>query len=239
MANIRKQMAKLNPRSMPLVVSGARGTRGPELDATDVAAALAASGGDPKRRLAITVLCLRWWPAAVEGPGIARYQTVERKGKDGKPEMVREYAGEEPVDTQMMRQVLGLLRRCLLRYAMKLPEGMVGKVTSEAFLDRWARVVIDEYRHPHVCPACAPFGHPGSVPKAMAPSGKVTGFEWALCDACGGTGTQPWGRDRRAGAVRMRAATFREHLESGHAGALLLLRELEFRAVQMVGKKFD
>lgn len=238
MTNIRKQMAKLNPRSMPLEFSGSRGTGTPALTAIDISQALAASDGDPKRRLAINVLCLRWWPAMVDGPGIAQYRHAERKNRSGEKVVERVYIGERPADTPALLAVLGLVGRCLERYAKRLPDDTAEKVACPEFIARWSRAVVDEYRHPHVCRACAAFGRPGEAPIAKMEAGKVVGFVWTLCDSCGGTGAQPWGRDRRAAAVRIGVGTFRAQLQEGHEGALALLRELELRGQQLVEKKF-
>lgn len=239
--NVRKVMARLNPPSMPLVRNGSRGTGEPELTAIDIAAALAASNGDHRRRLAIDVACLRWWPARMEGPAVVvGHREEKRKRDDGKIEVIR-LPIEAPAETEPFIRLASLIARCLGRHAHRKiqDEELAGKVLEQGFLDRWARVVIHEHRNPSVCAACRHFGRPGEVAKAVTEQGKVVRFEWALCDGCNGTGSNAWGKERRAMALRIRAVTFRHHLNDGHDGAIAMLRELELRGVRFISRQFS
>ncbi|HHA2676643.1 TPA: hypothetical protein ACOECQ_002767 [Stenotrophomonas maltophilia] len=240
--NVGKTMARLSPRSLPLQVAGSRGTGQPELTAIDIANALAVAGGDHRKALAVDVLCLRWWPARIEGPmRVVGYREVKRPlpPVDGKLRFyIERMPVEKPSETQAFLGIASLLARALSGRARKvLAPKTLAKVGEPAFLQRWARAVIDEYRNPHHCPVCRDFGRPGEVAKPVLQEGKVVGFEWHLCEDCEGTGVQPWGKHRRAKAVQIREATFRDELNPLHEGALALLRELEHRGARMVNAK--
>lgn len=239
--NVRKVMSRLSPSSMPLIVSGSRGTGEPELTAIDIAHALAAANGDRRRRLAIDVLCLRWWPARMEGPMIVVGHRKEvRTCPAGKSTTIL-LPVERPAETPPFVALASLVGRSLSDHAGHRikDEKTAVKVLEPAFVERWARVVIDEYRNPNVCAVCRHHGRPGEVPKAVTDGEKVVRFEWSLCEDCGGTGAVPWGKFRRAKGVKIAEHTFRQHLNESHDGALSLLRELERRAVRYVGRNFS
>lgn len=68
--NVAKLLARLNPKSMPLKPGGGFGGI-PEETAIDIAGALGAAAWGSKpgaKRLAVMVLCMRWWPAVFDGP---------------------------------------------------------------------------------------------------------------------------------------------------------------------------
>lgn len=239
--NVRKVMARLNPSSMPLVVSGSRGTGQPELTGIDIAAALAAANGDHRRRLAIDVLCLRWWPARMEGPPVVvGYREERRPLGGGKHEVIR-LPVERPAETEPFIALASLVARRLCIHAQRTiaDEGTAALVLSEPFLHRWSRAVLDEFRNPNVCASCRHHGRPGEIAKPVSENGRVVRFEWVLCDNCGGTGAVPWGKYRRAKAVKVREATFREYLNDSHDGAILLLQELERRGAGLVERRFS
>lgn len=238
--NVRKVMARLNPSSMPLVVSGSRGTGQPELTGIDIAAALAAANGDHRRRLAIDVLCLRWWPARMEGPPVVVGHREERRPLGGGKHEVIRLPIERPAETEPFVALASLVARRLSMHARQsiADDGVAAQVLAESFLHRWSRAVIEEFRNPNVCASCRHHGRPGELAKPVSEGGRVVRFEWVLCDECGGTGTVPWSKDRRAKAVKVRKATFREVLNDSHDGAILLLQELERRGERYVAHHF-
>lgn len=256
--NVAKLMARLNPRSMPLEPTVGRSTRGPELTAIDIAGALgAAAAGDHRKRLAVDVLCLRWWPARVEGPprtvgyrtvhtDPARHRADRGDGKPVDPGQKQFLDGcchrlpiEQPAETPAMLAIIALLeRRLRLRVERAVPEDVRPKVLAADFLARWARAVIDEYRRPHHCQNCKAYGRPGEIPVPVEEGGKIVRFEWKLCEACDGAGVMPWGKHRRAKALRIREGTFRDaELNEVHDGALALLRELEHRGAVLLVRR--
>lgn len=234
--NAAKLMARLNPKSMPLEFTGARGTGTPELTAVDIAGALgAASAGNASHRLAVDVLCLRWWPARVDGPmRVVGHKPVKRRGpdKDGEPQFyIEQMPVERPSETMAFIAIARLIERRLAHRVRTMPsidEGLRTRALVPWFLARWSRAVIHEYRHPHHCQSCKSFGRPGEVPRPTEEGGKIVRFDWILCETCKGQGVVSWGKHRRAKALTMREATFRD-INDIQEGALALLRELEHR----------
>jgi len=157
---------------------------------------------------------------------------------------------EAPAPTPAMDRLLGLLvsrlRHSITRNASRkrgsrkparhsergeaLPPALLERVTADRFMLTWARAVADEYRNPNQCPTCLGYGerlHLVDVegkPKAMV----------SACDFCGGGGVIAWSGKRRAKALTIGEHAFREHLSPYHNGALILLRELEWRGARML-----
>lgn len=110
-----------------------------------------------------------------------------------------------------------------------LDESLMERVLAPTFLARWARVVIDEYRHPNHCQTCAGTNRPGEVLQFIKERGQIVDFKWETCEACTGQGVTAWSAHRRAQAVTIGVHPFRNYLAAHHNGALALLRTLEDR----------
>lgn len=76
--NVAKMLARLHPKGIAEPFNGARSTAPQRETAMDIAGALGAAGqAGPAQRLAVHVLCLRWWPGLFEGPTrVAGHRTV-------------------------------------------------------------------------------------------------------------------------------------------------------------------
>lgn len=67
--NVAKMLARLHPKGISEPFNGARSTAPQRETALDIAGALGAAGqAGAAQRLAVHVLCLRWWPGLFEGP---------------------------------------------------------------------------------------------------------------------------------------------------------------------------
>lgn len=233
--NAGKLLARLNPRSMSLNFGGPRGSGAPELTALDIAGALGAAGSrGPGHRLAVDVLCLRWWPSRVEGPAVVvGHKEVRRPIKAEPGFRIERMPIERRTETPAFLAIAGVVARSLGHRARRI-EGATGKkVGQRAFQERWARAVIEEYRSPRICENCASTGRPGECPVPAYQGDRIIRFDWVLCEACDGSGVLGWAKYRRANRVGIREATFREELNGIHEGALALLRELEHRGAVM------
>lgn len=104
-------------------------------------------------------------------------------------------------------------------------------------LERWSRVVIDEYRNPNHCQACQQYGRVGEVPKAIYEDAKLVRFDWMACPICFGQGVMAWSAHRRAQALGIGIHPFRDYLAVHHDGALALIRTLEDRGAELVLKR--
>lgn len=232
--NVGKLMARLNPKSMPLQFTGARGSSPPELTPIDIAGAMGAAGGSPVNRLAVEVLCLRWWPARFDGPTtVIGTRPVKHANPGGKP-YIEHVSVEAPSETPAFARIVSVVERFLSTAADQVP---LAVLTKPGLMGRWSRAVIAEYRQPHHCHQCQHFGQPGQVPKLAYTGKRITGVTWLLCDVCDGTGTLAWGSERRAKALRIRKQTF---IDSGlgqvQDQALRVLRELESRGARRIAK---
>lgn len=246
--NLAKEMARLNPKSMGL--TGGFGGK-PDITAEDVAAALGMAGGGEGPRLAVIVVALRWWPGLVEGPmRTVGYRHIKHKIPSPVPGKAMYWQEpipiERPAETPSFLKVANVLSKrlrtrvykfhgpesALERFKMK-PETFE-RVQGEQFLGTWARAVIGEYRAPHHCPTCTPWGRAGEVPFNVQEGSKVVEIQWRTCPQCAGGGVLSWGSGRRAKGVGMRNATFLNHLNVHHEGALAFLRDLENRGVQEI-----
>ncbi|WP_394539879.1 hypothetical protein PRJ39_04570 [Lysobacter enzymogenes] len=76
--NVAKLLARLHPKGITEPFAGGRSTAPERETALDIAGALGAAGqAGPAQRLAIHVLCLRWWPGLFEGPSrVVGYRSV-------------------------------------------------------------------------------------------------------------------------------------------------------------------
>lgn len=232
--NVGKLMARLNPKSMPLQFTGARGSAPPELSPIDIAGAMGAAGGSPVNRLAVEVCCLRWWPARFDGPTrVIGTRPVVHTNPGGKP-YTEHISIEAPSETPAFARIASVVERFLSASAANLPPAVLSR---PGLMPAWARAVIAEYRQPHHCHDCQHFGQPGQLPKLTYTGKRITGVEWLLCAACSGSGLLAWGSERRAKAVRIRRQTF---IDSGMGqvqdDALRLLRELESRGARRIAK---
>lgn len=257
--NVAKLLARLNPKIMPLEASPGHSTAPSVETAIDIAAALGAAGqGGAKHRLAVTALCLRWWPSLIEGPSqVVGHVDVARKHvtsvpnwRGGRDRVEVKYTErmpvEVPAETEAFRRMADLIafrlqRRIELDRAKKvgvpLSDELATRVLAPDFLQPWARLVIHEYRHPNHCPTCTSWGRPGEVPDLQMQNGKATGVTWKVCETCDGQGVMAWSGNRRAKAMHIRAATWADFLNIHHAGALTLLRELEWRGALLVVRR--
>lgn len=232
--NVGKLMARLNPKSMPLQLTGARGSAPPDLSPIDIAGALGAAGGSPVNRLAVDVLCLRWWPARFDGPPmVIGTRPVVHDNPGGKPYTVH-VSVEAPSETPAFTRIVRVIQRYLETSAGHLPPAVLSR---PGLMPAWSRAVIAEYRQPHHCHQCQHFGQPGQVPKLTYSGKRITGVEWLLCSVCNGAGLLSWGSERRAKAVRIRRQTY---IDSGMGqvqdNALRLLRELESRGALRIAR---
>lgn len=243
--NVAKLMARLNPKSVPLEFRGARGTGAPALTAIDIAAALGVAGaGGHRDRLAVDVLCLRWWPARVEGPArtvsyrlVHHYPDAHKRLKLPMTKFTsaccEKIPVEAPSETPAFQHIAAVVERKLRCDTAGIKDRT--RLDRTGFMPAWARAVIHEYRHPNHCPVCKHFGQPGSIPRPVEVQGKIVRFEWLLCDHCGGDGVMPWGKYRRAKALRMREGTYRAlELNDAHEAALSWLREKESTGALLV-----
>lgn len=170
---------------------------------------------------------------AIEGPSeTAAFQRmaslvatcIERR-------ILRDYRlNDEWLNAALAAQIAGLpAPRKPKLHGAALDEAMIEKVLAPAFLARWARVVIDEYRHPNHCQSCSATNRPGEVPRFLKERGQIVGVKWEVCEACTGEGVTAWSAHRRAAAVTIGVHPFRNYLAPHHNGALALLRTLEDR----------
>ncbi|MGO1073596.1 hypothetical protein [Lysobacter sp. CA199] len=76
--NVAKMLARLHPKGITEPFNGARSTAPQRETAMDIAGALGAAGqAGAAQRLAVHVLCLRWWPGLFEGPArVVGHRTV-------------------------------------------------------------------------------------------------------------------------------------------------------------------
>lgn len=232
--NVAKLLARLNPKGMPLQFSSSRGSAAPELTSIDVAGALgAASSGDARVRLAIDVLCLRWWPARVEGPmrpvgyrEVVHEDPPLRRGGETRRRVER-IPVEAPSETAAFIAIAQLIERRLSLHQVP------ARANSDEFRERWARAIIAEYRKPNHCPTCSPGPQPGELAVPQYKGNVLSSIEWVVCPDCDGSAVASWGKHRRARAVKIRESTFRDSSMNGiHEGALALLRELEHRGAR-------
>lgn len=256
--NVAKLLARLNPKIMPLEASPGHSTAPSVETAIDIAAALGAAGqGGAKHRLAVTALCLRWWPSLIEGPAqvmghvtVNKSHVVTKFSQKGRERVTQRWVDkqsvEAPTETPAFRRMADLIafrlrRRIELDRArgvgVPLDDALAVRVLADDFLHPWARLVIHEYRHPNHCPTCTSWGRPGEVPDLVLQNGKATGVTWKVCDNCDGQGVMAWSGNRRAKAMHIRAVTWADFLNVHHAGALTLLRELEWRGALLVVRR--
>lgn len=96
--NVAKMLARLHPKGITEPFNGARSTAPERETAIDIAGALGAAGqAGPAPRLAIHVLCLRWWPGLYEGPSrVVGHRTVP--ALDPPATTSRPLAARGPVD---------------------------------------------------------------------------------------------------------------------------------------------
>lgn len=239
--NVAKLLARLNPRSMRLEASAGRGTSVPDLTSIDIAGALgAAAGGDARMRLAIDVLCLRWWPARVEGP----MRTVGHRLVHHDPDWHKKLGipmtqftsaccervpVEAPSETPAFTAIADLIGR---RLYLKT-DGLPSRVRETDFIQRWARAIIAEYRKPNHCPTCSPGPQPGELAIPRYKGSTLVNIEWVVCPECDGSAVAAWSKRRRARSAQIREGTFRHSgMSEIHDGALALLRELEHRGAR-------
>lgn len=253
--NVAKLLARLNPKLRPMEFTGAASTAASREDAIDIAGALGLAGQQgAAHRLAVIALCLRWWPALIEGPQqvigripVRRQFTVASFAKGRRGRERREFTEHMPVEaaveTPAMRRMASLVANLLQRriqidraagVAAALDDALTARVLAADFLGPWARLVIHEYRHPNHCPKCQGTGRPGEVPQIKVQNGKAVGVDWLQCDNCTGQGVMSWSANRRAKAMKIRAVTWASHLNPHHEDALTLLRELEWRGALAV-----
>lgn len=281
--NVRKLLSRLNPKAQ-----GFHGGCGgiPVETAIDIAGAvgMAAGGYDPQR-LAVLVLCLRWWPGMFEGPRVAIGHRIVHHDpklhdhdafKDKKRKLFltgccERIPIEGPSETAAFRRLADLVAACLRRrilldfhaqdeaviaeirarlhgepiprrrrpYGRPLPDTLMGRVCTTAFLQDWSRVVIAEFRKPNPCPTCQPYGRIGEVARAKYEDGILVKFEWTQCEACWGSGVTAWSSHRRAAALHIGNHPFRDFLKVHHDGALALLRTLEDRGARALLKRLS
>lgn len=248
--NLAKEMAKLNPRSVPLL--GSRGGM-PDITPEDVAGALGlACSRGPGPRLAVLVVALRWWPGLMEGAQqtVAYRELIHRDRGTGK-KWVEKIPVEAPAESPAFQFVASLIATRLHDLFVKhvrpesvtrtrgdvqprLPDGLYARVTHPATAAAWARVVIGEFRHPRHCTTCTPWGMAGQIPVPAEEHGKVVEVRWDTCPNCAGAGALGWGSGRRAKALGIRRQDFAAYLADTHEAALTLLRELEWRGVRFI-----
>jgi len=89
--NVAKLLARLHPKGISEPFAGGRSTAPERETALDIAGALgAASQAGPAQRLAIHVLCLRWWPGLFEGPSrVVGYRSVVPTAPPTTPRSIR------------------------------------------------------------------------------------------------------------------------------------------------------
>lgn len=278
--NVAKLLARLNPKSMAMQPGsgGSGGTAIPFETAIDIAGGLGAAawgGYSDAKRLAVLVLCLRWWPGLFNGPAKVvdhRVITHRREARRGGVVSAVVYQEripvEAPAETPAFRSVASLLTTCIQRsirrdrvraaqqisddvwahlcrrrppphadrarlHGAPLADALAERVTGHAFVDAWARLVIEEYRRPHICQTCTPWGRAGEVPRFEG-EGKGVQLAWDTCPVCLGGGVMAWGSKRRARALGIGEHAFRDYLKPHHDGALALLRELEGRGARLL-----
>ena len=119
--NVAKMLARLHPKGIAEPFNGARSTAPHRETAMDIAGALGAAGqAGPAQRLAVHVLCLRWWPGLFEGPArVVGHRTVPRSLPPWSPppkHAPRELDAstervpiEQPVETLAFRQLADLI----------------------------------------------------------------------------------------------------------------------------------
>lgn len=255
--NLAKLMAKLNPRSVPLL--GSRGGM-PDITPEDVAGALGlACSRGPGPRLAVLVVALRWWPGLMDGVTrtfghrtiVHHVRTRALGGKAVRKAVTEKIPIEAPAESaafQIVAQIVAtkLCARFSRHYRAestprargdiqpRLPDGLYARVTHPDTAAAWARVVIDEFRHPRHCTTCTPWGMAGQIPVPVEEHGKVVEVRWDTCPNCAGAGALGWGSGRRAKALGIRRQDFAAYLADTHEAALTLLRELEWRGVRFI-----
>jgi hypothetical protein len=120
--NIRKLLARLNPKGMSLQPGAYGGI--PNETALDIAAAAGMAGqvGDPQK-LAVLTLCLRWWPGMFEAPMTeVGYRTIHHRrqhvGIDGtvlKWTEREKIAVEAPAELPAFQRMASLVATCIER----------------------------------------------------------------------------------------------------------------------------
>lgn len=259
--NVAKLLAKLNTKIMPIEPTFGGGP--PAETAIDVAAALGLAGqmGAPQR-LAVMVLCLRWWPGVFDGPPrTIGYRTVKRSyeagrdredpAKPGRHFYVERMPVEAPGETPAYLTAVSLVRSSLLRaierdraraakggparmFARPLPDVLYRRMTgAPRFLPDWGRLVIEEYRKPNQCQSCHGYGER----LRLVGEGKDVRSKVEPCPVCLGQGVLPWAVRRRAKGLRISEHPWRQYLNPYHEGGLALLRELEWRGARMLVRK--
>ena len=250
--NVAKLLARLNPKSMPLSFSGPGSTAIDVETSLDIAGALgAAARGQPIYRLAVIALCLRWWPGMFEAPTRTISHTAVRRSYTARvagemtqktyiEQMPVEVAGETPAFKSIAGMVATQLERSVTRSKndASMPVELWTRVTAAQFLGAWSRLVIHEYRFPHHCPTCTPFGRVGEVPKMEhSDNGKSVSICWWPCTTCTGQGLMSWSVKRRSKAMKISEHPWRANLNLHHEHALSVLRELEWRGARRVVKQ--
>lgn len=259
--NLPKMMAKLNPKSLNLT-GGAGGT--PDFTPEDVAAALGwASAAGPGPKLAVTVVELRLWPGAHEGPQVTvGYRELVHygkrikagKGKGKRSSWVELIPVEGPAETPSFQFVANILAaRLRMRFLKfyrpeseprvrgdirpRMPDSLYARIVDGELPGRWSRCVIEEFRRPHHCANCTNHGKAGSVPKLVEERGKIVGVKWDTCPRCAGMGTTAWGSGRRAEHLKVRRVDFANHLGEHHNDALTFLREMDQRGTTLIKRR--
>lgn len=121
--NVAKLLARLHPKGITEPFAGGRSTAPERETALDIAGALGAAGqAGPAQRLAIHVLCLRWWPGLFEGPSrVVGYRSVVPTAPPTMPRSIRRVAPcaaapaltrvpvEQPAETAAFRVLADLI----------------------------------------------------------------------------------------------------------------------------------
>lgn len=101
--NVAKMLARLHPKGITEPFNGARSTAPQRETAMDIAGALGAAGqAGPAQRLAVHVLCLRWWPGLFEGPArVVGHRTVSLTRPSGSSRRAtRHVPPDQPAPTE-------------------------------------------------------------------------------------------------------------------------------------------
>lgn len=237
--NVGKLLTRLQPRSLQMMPrKGSSGFREAwEIeDGVTIAGALGAvAARGPGPAFAVTVLCLRWWPEFVFGPETVKIEGVQQV-------KVRAGIGVDVMRSELLAKRQRTFRPALLPLLNFANRGFTKKARWSAMTEAEAKTVrraieegrmvatlVDEYVHPNFCPTCHGYGQ---VFQLKDEQGRVRANPRLDCPDCIGSGHQPWGINRRAHSIGMRAETFHKHAAAPYAAVLGLFRGLESRAAR-------